>query len=62
MVSEDFKNHHYVGTINSVNFEIIEHLDTLFSEWIFRVAFSHTFQKLDLVYCGVRVMIRRLYH
>lgn len=62
MVAKDFENHDHVGPINAVNFEVIEHLNTLFSVWIFWVAFSHTFEKLDLVYCCVRVMICRFYN
>jgi hypothetical protein len=59
MVAKDFEDHDHVGSIDAVNFEVIEHLNTLFSVRIFWVAFSHTFEKLDLVYCGVRVMICR---
>lgn len=59
MMTKNFEDHDDMGSIDSMNFEIIEQLDALFSEGIFWVSLAHAFQQLDFVNSRVCIMLRR---
>ena len=49
MMPEYFKYHHHMCPIDTVNFKIVQQLNTLLAKWIGRVRLPYTGQQFDLI-------------